>query len=116
MQKLDKHLRFAILRVYKRKEDILSGTSKGGKLAAETNKRKYGEDFYKNIGSKGGSTYTEKAKGFAANPAFAKEVGRKIGRKTKKGYKWLGDFGLGRGKYIDLATGKKVILKYGKKK
>lgn len=32
----------------------MAGTVAGGKLAAATNKEKYGEDFYSKIGSKGG--------------------------------------------------------------
>lgn len=93
----------------------MSGTVKGGKKAAATNKARYGKNFYSNIGSKGGSAYTEKLKGFAANPVLAKEVGRAIGFKTKRGYKWLGDSRKeGYGRYRDRETGKKVTLKYGK--
>ena len=33
----------------------MSGNETGGKRAAATNKRKYGEDFYQKIGSIGGS-------------------------------------------------------------
>ena len=33
----------------------MSGNETGGKRAAATNKRKYGEDFYRKIGSIGGS-------------------------------------------------------------
>ena len=50
----------------------MSGTVKGGKKAAETNRAKYGEDFYKEIGHKGGSAWSDKLKGFAANPELAK--------------------------------------------
>ena len=32
----------------------MAGTAKGGRLAAEQNKRKYGSDFYSRIGRKGG--------------------------------------------------------------
>jgi uncharacterized protein len=32
----------------------MAGTAKGGRLAAEKNKRKYGSDFYSKIGRKGG--------------------------------------------------------------
>lgn len=32
----------------------MSGTKAGGKKAAETNRLKYGNDFYKNIGKRGG--------------------------------------------------------------
>lgn len=33
----------------------MAGTIEGGRKAAETNRKKYGEDFYKVQGSKGGS-------------------------------------------------------------
>ena len=33
----------------------MAGTVEGGKAAAATNKKKYGEDFYAKIGAKGGS-------------------------------------------------------------
>ena len=32
----------------------MAGTAKGGRLAAEKNKKKYGPDFYARIGAKGG--------------------------------------------------------------
>lgn len=45
----------------------MAGTAKGGRLAAEKNKRKYGSDFYAKIGRKGGrSGHTG---GFAAGKA-----------------------------------------------
>ena len=93
----------------------MSGTHKGGKKAFATNIARYGKNFYRNIGSKGGSAYTEKLKGFAANPTLAKEVGRAIGFKTKRGYRWLGDsIRKGYGRYENRETGKRVTLKYGK--
>lgn len=33
----------------------MAGTKAGGEAAAETNKKKYGADFYSKIGAKGGS-------------------------------------------------------------
>lgn len=41
----------------------MSGTAEGGKKAAETNKRKYGEDYYSINGAKGGAKKVPK--GFA---------------------------------------------------
>lgn len=41
----------------------MAGNKAGGLLAAEENKRKYGEDFYKRIGAIGGSKKVKK--GFA---------------------------------------------------
>mgnify|MGYP001547092909 CR=1 FL=1 len=32
----------------------MAGTARGGRLAAEKNKKKYGPDFYKKIGARGG--------------------------------------------------------------
>ena len=33
----------------------MAGTARGGRLAAEKNKKKYGSDFYSRIGRKGGT-------------------------------------------------------------
>lgn len=62
----------------------MSGTRVGGKKAAETNKKRYGKDFYKKIGAKGGKK-TGVKKGFAANPELASKAGRKGGRKSRRG-------------------------------
>ena len=43
----------------------MAGTKIGGKRAAITNKKKYGEDFYRDIGAKGGKR--GKTGGFASN-------------------------------------------------
>ena len=59
----------------------MPGTINGGKSAAETNKERYGEDFYKNIGRKGG--LKSRGGGFAANPKLAVEAGRKGGAKSR---------------------------------
>lgn len=61
----------------------MSGTKSGGLKAAETNKKKYGSDFYKKIGAEGGKKGT--TGGFAANPELARIAGRKGGRKSKRG-------------------------------
>lgn len=92
----------------------MSGNHAGGVKAAATNKKKYGKDFYKNMGRKGGSAWTDKLKGFAANPALAKEAGKKGGSKTKRGFKWLGDADETHGRYKNRTTGEEVILKYGR--
>lgn len=52
----------------------MSGTVIGGKRAAETNKAKYGSDFYANIGRKGGSNGT--GGGFAYG-----DNGKKFGKR-----------------------------------
>lgn len=61
----------------------MSGTKKGGFKAADTNKERYGKDFYKKIGSKGGKK-TGVKKGFAANPALAAAAGKKGGKRSKR--------------------------------
>ena len=63
----------------------MAGTKAGGKAAAETNKKKYGPDFYAKIGAKGG--VVGKTGGFFANRELAREAGRvggRISRRTKK--------------------------------
>lgn len=60
----------------------MAGTVNGGKLAAETNKKRYGKTFYQEIGRKGGQI--SRNGGFAANPELAREAGRKGGLSKKK--------------------------------
>lgn len=62
----------------------MSGTKAGGMKARETNYKRNGKDFYKKIGSKGGSVRGIK-KGFALNIELAKESGRKGGKISKRG-------------------------------
>lgn len=57
----------------------------GGLKAAATNKAKYGDGFYSNIGAKGGRN--GHTGGFAANPALAKMAGKKGGKTSKRGAK-----------------------------
>lgn len=61
----------------------MAGTKAGGKKAAETNRKKYGNEFYINIGRKGGQN--GHTGGFAANPELAKIAGAKGGRISKRG-------------------------------
>lgn len=64
----------------------MSGTIKGGKKASKTLRKRYGKDFYRTIGAKGG-----RAKGVIKGFAYSKangmtwhiEAGRK-GGKVKK--------------------------------
>lgn len=60
----------------------MAGTKAGGKKTAETNKRKYGEDFYKNIGKIGGSL--GRTGGFFADRELARTAGAIGGRKSRK--------------------------------
>ncbi len=61
----------------------MAGTKEGGKKAAETNKRKYGSEFYARIGKEGGKN--GHTGGFAANPMLARVAGSKGGKLSKRG-------------------------------
>ena len=70
----------------------MPGTKIGGQKAAITNKKKHGEDFYKNIGRKGGRN--GHTGGFASDVVGtdgltgkerAKLAGAKGGKKSKRG-------------------------------
>lgn len=63
----------------------MSGTRLGGIKSRETNYKRNGRDFYQRIGHIGGSTFTTKPKGFAANPALAKLAGAKGGKASRRG-------------------------------
>lgn len=63
----------------------MAGTKTGGRAAANTNKAKYGADFYARIGAMGGKKGT--TGGFAANRELARIAGAKggrVSRRTKK--------------------------------
>ncbi len=76
-----------------RKVIIMAGTHAGGAKAAETNKTKYGSDFYASIGAKGGKR--GKTGGFASDKKgadglsgrerarLAGSKGGRISRRTK---------------------------------
>ncbi|HEV2403337.1 MAG TPA: hypothetical protein VGS08_03990 [Candidatus Saccharimonadales bacterium] len=55
----------------------MAGTKRGGQAAAQTNKEKYGTDFYARIGRMGGQK--GRTGGFAAGEA-GRERARKYGR------------------------------------
>lgn len=61
----------------------MPGTKAGGEKAAATNMKKYGSDFYAEIGRKGGRN--GHTGGFFANPELAREAGRKGGKISKRG-------------------------------
>lgn len=60
----------------------MPGTVRGGRKAADTNKKRYGKAFYERIGSMGGKI--SRGGGFAANPELARTAGRKGGLKSRK--------------------------------
>lgn len=63
----------------------MAGTHIGGVKAAQTNKVRYGDDFYAIIGAVGGHTHSDLPRGFAAmSPEMRSEIGRKGGRNSWK--------------------------------
>lgn len=60
----------------------MAGTKAGGEKAAKTNKKRYGKDFYKKIGNKGGIARVPK--GFATNKKLAAEAGAKGGKISRR--------------------------------
>lgn len=69
----------------------MAGTKEGGRKASQTNKKKYGKDFYSRIAARSWSDPNRSREtGFALDPARAAEAGRKGGKKTKKEYKTNG--------------------------
>lgn len=62
----------------------MAGTKQGGKKAAAANKKKWGDDFYARIGSRGGRK-TGVDKGFAAMPIEkVRAAGSKGGHKSSR--------------------------------
>lgn len=61
----------------------MAGTKVDGKKTYETNIEKYGKDFYRNIGRKGGKN--GHTGGFAANPELARIAGAKGGKISRRG-------------------------------
>lgn len=64
----------------------MSGTKAGGALAAKTNKKKYGEDFYHKIGAKGGKLGTTGGFGNGEKGReLARIAGAKGGQRSRRG-------------------------------
>lgn len=61
----------------------MAGTKAGGMKAAATNKERHGENFYSDIGRKGGRN--GHTGGFAANPELARIAGAIGSRKSRRG-------------------------------
>ena len=72
-----------ITTIQERRINAISGTKVGGEKAREANYKRYGKDFYRNIGRIGGSNGS--SGGFAANPELARKAGALGGRKSKRG-------------------------------
>lgn len=63
----------------------MAGTKEGGRKASITNKLKHGEDFYKNIGRKGGAKARPESRYFFLHPDVAKKAGAKGGSLSRRG-------------------------------
>ena len=63
----------------------MTGTKEGGLKAAQSIKKKYGKDYYRNLGKRGGSAAHTMGTGFAANHELAAAAGRKGGKISKRG-------------------------------
>jgi general stress protein YciG len=63
----------------------MSGTKEGGARAAATNMARHGNDFYKRIGTKGGSSPKTRPAGFAVNRELARVAGCKGGLISRRG-------------------------------
>jgi general stress protein YciG len=61
----------------------MAGTKSGGQAAAETNRKKYGPDFYAKIGAKGGRN--GHTGGFHANRELAATAGAIGGTRSRRG-------------------------------
>lgn len=90
----------------------MGGTLIGGRKAAKTNKERYGDDFYKRLGEKGGkaSAADGAIKGFAANNKRAKLSGQVGGKLSKRGHKFL-HTKRGYNYYQELSSGEIVRFK-----
>lgn len=60
----------------------MAGTREGGRMAASTNKSRYGADFYAKIGAKGGKK--GRTGGFYADRELARRAGAIGGRKSRR--------------------------------
>lgn len=67
--------------IYDKDGNIIDAT--GGKKTALTIKQRYGEDFYKRNGAKGGKL--GRTGGFWGNRDRAREAGAKGGRRSRRG-------------------------------
>lgn len=64
----------------------MAGTKLGGLKAHKTNLERHGKDYYARIGHLGGTTPSNKPKGFAAMPTEkVQAAGRKGGKISKRG-------------------------------
>lgn len=63
----------------------MTQTREGAAKAVAKIKEKYGDDFFENIGRKGGSGHRRETRYFALNPEAASKAGAKGGRISRRG-------------------------------
>lgn len=63
----------------------MSGTLEGGRKAAKANIERYGQNYYSELGKRGGKAPHTKPRGFAANPELARLAGKRGGELSKRG-------------------------------
>lgn len=81
------------------------GTKEGGEKAKKVIMERYGEDFYRKIGKKGGKK-SKPTKGFATN-GIASQAGKKGGQRGKRGKKLIGETETHL-IYLDLKSGREI--------
>lgn len=70
-------------KIWRKRIKKISGTKLGGLKASKTNRAKYGENYYAEMGKKGGQK--GHTGGFASNNELARSAGAKGGRSSKRG-------------------------------
>ena len=60
-----------------------------GKKISATIRRKYGDDFWSKIGTKGGASHDGHNSGFGINPKTAVSAGHLGGKNSKRGFKLI---------------------------
>jgi general stress protein YciG len=63
----------------------MAGTKEGSKKATKTITDRYGSDFFRRIGSKGGQVRRPETRAFSTNRDLARRAGAMGGRKSKRG-------------------------------
>ena len=86
----------------------MPGTQQGSKKAVKTIKERHGKDYFARIGKIGGRN--GRTGGTFGNPKRAAKIGSVGGKRSKRGYKLLGEVEGGL-EYLHKASGKKVVFK-----
>ena len=63
----------------------MPGTLEGGKKAAKANLERHGQNYYSELGRKGGKAKHTKPRGFAANTELARLAGKRGGELSNRG-------------------------------